>query len=61
VLGADLSFEALPGLRLAALFVLGSMFPRSVLEFERARVADWGRPFGSAALGLELALPGVYR
>lgn len=61
VLSGDLAFELLPGLRLVSQLLFGSVFPRPMLEFEQAGIANWGRPFGSAGLGLQLALPGVYR
>jgi hypothetical protein len=61
VLTADLSFELVPGLRLATEVLFGTVFPRPVLAFEETSIARWGRPFACAGLGLELALPGVYR
>jgi hypothetical protein len=61
VLSGALAFELVPGLRLASQLMLGSVFPRPMLEFEQAGVANWGRPFASAGLGLQVALPGVYR
>lgn len=61
VLAGELSYQALPGLKLTGQFMLGSMFPRSVLEFEEYPVATWGRPFATVGLGIDVALPGVHR
>ncbi|MET0410389.1 MAG: hypothetical protein ABW217_03795 [Polyangiaceae bacterium] len=61
VLAADLSYEIVAGLRVGGQLMLGSVFPRPVLEFDQTSVASWGRPFVSAGLGLSLGLPGVYR
>jgi hypothetical protein len=61
VLAGDLSYEIVSGLRAGGQLMLGSVFPRPVLEFDQTSVASWGRPFASVGLGLSLALPGVYR
>lgn len=61
MLAGDLSYQLWSGLRLGAQLLVGSVFPRPVLEFDQTSVASWGRPFAAVGLGVSLALPGVYR
>jgi hypothetical protein len=33
--------------------VVGAVFPKPVIYFAEERVAEWGRPWGAAAVGVE--------
>jgi hypothetical protein len=50
---AAVALEITPSLRARAALASGVTFPRAVVSFGGRDVADWGRPFALATLGLE--------